>query len=111
MYELKINVTLIELSSNKCDSLCGLDPGPINVLGVVVELEACKPLLESIFEFEAVDGGRSEAGSAELSRGSACAGEISTSSDRFGSMLIFSRSLQSSSDVCRIDESHHGVIP
>ena len=64
------------------------------MLEEVVELEVCGPLLESIFEFEAVDGGRGKAGSAGLSRGSACAGEIS-SSDRFRSMLISSNKVKS----------------
>lgn len=72
----------------------------MNVLEVLVEV--CEPLLESVFEFEAVEGGRGEAGSAGLERGSACVGELSTSSDRFRSMLISSKLRKSPFEVCRI---------
>lgn len=64
-----------------------------------------------MFGFEAVDGGRGEAASAEFSRGSACAGELlSTSSDGLKSMLISSTSRESPFDVCRTPRSHRAVL-
>lgn len=64
-----------------------------------------------MFEFEAVDGGRDEAASAELSRGSACAGElVSTSSDGLKSTLISSTSRESPFGVWRTPRSHPAVL-
>lgn len=64
----------------------------------------------SMFEFGAVAGGRSEAGSTGLSRGSACAGELATSSDRFDAVVMSSILNACLFDVCRSAELHCGVF-
>ena len=55
--------------------------------------EASASLLRSLFKFETVDGGRvrGDIAWAELSGGSACVGEVPTSSDCLRSLLISSR--------------------